>query len=363
MWDNFGLPSANKGARDEDGEELDDITNDMPYADEPEESIEKEVAPEEEEEEHDSDNDAADDTPDDDPEPEPEEEFEEDGEFSFKPFVDSLAEKGVLKFDEDKEYEDSEEGLEEIFRDNARISLEEEINQYGEDFKRLLEVARNGGNPKDAFEEFQDNRYANVDIEDDSSREEFLREYYETLGMDEETIEDKLSTLEEAGESFVKKEAELAKRYMMKLDDRRKEDYVESIKNQKKEQEELRQEAFNTLKETINSTDELNGFALNKQMQKKLFEHITKPVTKDGKTQIMLNRADPHKQLFAAYLDMIDYDVNKLEQKAKSKATTEIRKAIMGFTPKAPKGTSVKSAKSTKRIPRGVWDSRRELED
>jgi hypothetical protein len=364
MWDSFGLPARegeNGGVKDDNGEELDDITNDMPYADEPEkeqeEPVEGENLQEEEEEQEKEEEESPEEFE------KEEEQPEEDDEFSYKGFIDHLAESGVIKYDTEKEYEDSEDGVLEIFKDNAKLALEEEIDQYGEDFKRLLEVARAGGSPREAFEEFQESRYGSMDINDPDTRLDLLREYYETTGLDEELIEQKLNDLEDAGEDFQKKEAQIAQKYMNKLDERRKEDYVNQIKLQKEEEEQQKAEAVNSLKEMIETTEELNGFTISRDMQKRLFNHITKPVTKDGKTQLMINRTDPKKQLFAAYLDMIDYDVNKLDKKAMSKATTEIRKTIMGFKPKTPKGSSTAAPRPTKRIPRGPWDSRREIED
>lgn len=320
-----GSPGVNTP---EDTADLEKKLKDMPYSESDKET----------EEEDDSDPDAT--------------------ELRIRPLMEALSEEGVLEIEDITKYEDSTDGLLKAIQDTAEKKVEATLGGLSPLAKKLIDIDRNGGDIREAFEILADVSYAEIDETDPDFQSDLIRDYYQFQEWDESEIKGKLEQLEEAGSDALAKEAKIAKKYLVKQQDKERAEYEKSVEDNKKQKETKQKETLESIKSLVFETEDLGGFKLTKKDREKLFEHITKPVDKKtGETQLARNRRDPVKQLLAAYLDMIDYNVEDVERKAATKATTKLKQAISRTTDIVAKGTKGKPVedKVSTKIPEGPW--------
>ena len=263
-------------------------------------------------------------------EKEPEEEPEDEDKVTFKPFLAALSDHGAIEVEDLEALDDSEDGVLQAINLTVQKRVEAELGSLSPAAKRLIEIEKKGGDIREAFETLMGFDYADVDIDDAENQTELIKQYYQNiLGWEDEDIKEKLEQLDDAGETAKTKEAKLAQKQLVKHQEKEKAEYEKKIEESAKLREQEAKDRLNSLKKTIEETSELGGFKLDSKAQKALFEHITKPVDKKtGETQMMKNRKDVKRQLLAAYLDMLDYNLEDVEKKLKSKVTKGLKAAI-----------------------------------
>ena len=81
-----------------------------------------------------------------------------------------------------------------------------------------------------------------------------------------------------------------------------------------------------SLKEDINTREEIAGFPVAKKNRKDFYDYITKVDRKTGKTRLVSDsEADKDSQIKMAWLYYNKFDFSKVEKKARTKATSSLR--------------------------------------
>ena len=84
-----------------------------------------------------------------------------------------------------------------------------------------------------------------------------------------------------------------------------------------------------SLKDDIDSREEIAGFNVSKKVKKDFYDYITKPDRKTGKTRLVMDsEADQDSQLKMAWLYYNKFDFSKIEKKARTKATSSLKASL-----------------------------------
>lgn len=263
---------------------------------------------------------------------------EESEEFSFKPLVDHLSSKNILDVPEGVEFEDSEEYLEKAIDNTATKRAEEKYNGLYEslpdDGKQLLEFMIKGGDPKEFVNVYYNQgSYKDIKLESESTQKDIIRDGLRLAGWDDEAaIEEEIKDAEDLGKLETKSKMFLTK--LQKAEDEQKAEMLQQqeVVNQNKIKQQ--QEYWTNLKSELDKKTEINGFPLTEKIKAQVWDHMSKPVDKKtGKTQLMVNNEkNKDAQYLYAYLDMMNWDISKLEKSVKTKVTSELRKNLGKFT-------------------------------
>jgi len=259
--------------------------------------------------------------------------------FSYKPLVSHLSDKGILDYDEDK-YKDKDfsddDTLEEVVRDTIESNYNKRKESFSDDLKKAIEWEENGGDINQFYDYFYNKiKYADLKFEGDDTelQKAVLKDYLRSQGeKDEARIDTRIERYELGG--ILEDEAIVALERLQEVEARHE---SETMSKQKRDTENRRlreAEDWNALKKNILDTEEIQGFKVTPKQREQLLNHITKAVTKDGKTQLQLNneKNGQKAQLLYAYLDMVNYDLSKLEKQVKNKVTSDLRKNLGKFT-------------------------------
>ena len=115
------------------------------------------------------------------------EEISDEDKTPYQILMEDLVEKGVLFADEDKEYDVSEDGIQELFEDtvNARLGS---LFQENEELAMLYDVVQNGGSIQDVMQIYGEVNYSELDMSDEGTQEQVVIDYYTAKGLSEDRI-------------------------------------------------------------------------------------------------------------------------------------------------------------------------------
>jgi len=261
---------------------------------------------------------------------------EEIEEFSFKPLVKYLSDKQIVDYDE-KNFEDNDEGLEKVITSTVEARVNETLKNYKEslpdDIHKLVEFVEAGGDPKKFLELYYGNHsFENFDITIETNQKLIIQEGLRLSGLEDSEILEEIQEIEDLGKLEAKAKLYLPK--VQKVEKEQKQYLYDSQQEYSKQQEESRVKYWNSLKDELYTKEDIKGFKLTPKLKDQIWDHMTKPTDKKtGKTKLQINnetRKDA--QFLYAYLDMMDFDLTKLEKKAESKVTSELRKKLGNFT-------------------------------
>lgn len=252
---------------------------------------------------------------------------------SIKPFVKFLSDKGIIDYDESDEIEDSEEGIAQIIEKTLDKREKKRLESKSEILRKAIEFEENGG----SFEEFINIYYNEVDydsviIEEDNVdiQKAVLIDYLKLQEESDEDIEELLEKYETSG--ILETESKRALKKLQKISKENKEAKIEEKKKEKILKEQNIKTEWENLKKSLDEKEEIKGFKLTPKLKEKLWDHIYKPV-KDGKSQLKLNNENnKDAQFLYAYLDLIGWDLSKLEKSVETKITSNLRKTLGKFT-------------------------------
>lgn len=329
------VPEAEAEELDADAKELEEDSNE-----EVEETIEDDFEDELDEEEDDEEYE--------------EDEDDEEVEDTNSTVVAEILEK--LGYDSETEYDDTTEGLLAMTQDVGKQMAEDQLDNLFENFplvKNHLEYVLNGGNSQDFMQAYDPNLdYNKVTLEEDDSRSQkgILSDYFVTKGHDQEFINELLNDYEDTGKLYQK--AEAARKALGKMQEQSRSQLVAQQQQQREQSQQQQQEFWNSVYETIDTTDDFAGISIPKREKSKFFDYVSKPVTKDGRTQRDLDHAESEieTKLAIDYLMYKGFDLSKfVDKKAKTQNAKSLRDRI------SRNEERVKSArKATRRKPRQV---------
>lgn len=278
------------------------------------------------------------------------EEVEEEG--SFKPFIEHLANKGILDYNSEDEFEDTEEGLEKIVANTVKNGINDYKKSIPEDGQRFLEFLENGGRPSD----FHKYYYSEATFEDFSLENEDDQKYIYSEGLrlegySEEDIADEIQDALDLGK--LEKKAELHLKKLQKLEAKNKETLLENQRKAKEEAEKRYQEEVDNFKKGLYESETIAGFKLSKKERDEVWDYMTSPVDKKtGETQYSKDMPSKGAQAryLLAWMMKNNFDITKLEKKVQSKEVGKLRKKLGNFSDSRSK---IKSGTATREEPTG----------
>lgn len=239
------------------------------------------------------------------------------------------------------EIEDDEELDEERFIELQEQEYETEVserltnwatNELDEDAKAFIKFKRDGGRTEEFFEAYsKPTTLPQGDIEDEDYQDEVIRYQLNEEGWDKDEIEDRIAYLTESG-----KKEKIAKKYDEKVKEKINQEkqailkQAEANKKRAKQQEEEFKEA---IKETLDETNEINGFKITAQDKIKVFNFLTKKEHKisDNKSVTGFQKKlaetfqDSEKMILLAKLIESDFDMTSFEKQTITKKTKQVK--------------------------------------
>jgi hypothetical protein len=266
-----------------------------------------------------------------------EEEIGDESKTPYQILMEDLVEKGVLFADEDKEYDVSEDGIEELLEDtvNARLgSLFEE----NEELAMLYDVVQNGGSIQDVMQMYGEVNYSELDMSDADTQEQVIIDYYTAKGLSE----DKIARLIDSSKDDGTFGNEVQEAYSALVNSQRAQmqEYLESLQQQKVEQEEYVKEQLYTLRSTINQIEEIQGFKMDKRTRDDFYNYMTQP-TRNGMTRLQEDAQDYEKQLVMAFMYYTNFNAEDMQKRATTNVADRLSKAL-----KSQKDSNIRSGSS-----------------
>lgn len=264
---------------------------------------------------------------------------------TFDSLVESLEKEELMFLDEDKVYEPTPEGFQQMLKDNMEAQKTKLEKEFAEKEAKLREE----------FENEQTVKFADLDPSDEEHAMVMLTQYYQLTGFTEDEIKDKLSEVKTLDN--VEKEAKVAQRFLVKEEQK----LEEAAKQKEIKKEADKQAEIDTyiagVKAQIDAMDEVAGLKLDAKTKDKVKDYLFK-VDKDGLTQAQKASKDPQRRLKLAILDFMDYNKKDIEVKVKSELANEYSKKVSRFTSKnvSTKGTTVEAQEKTEGLKPGFMD-------
>ena len=266
-----------------------------------------------------------------------EEEIDDEDKTPYQILMEDLVEKGVLFADEEKEYDITEEGVEELLEDtvNARINS---LFEENEELAMLYDVVQNGGSIQDVMEIYGEVNYSELDMSDEGTQEQVVIDYYLAKGLSE----DRISRLIESSKDDGSFGLEVEEAYSALVNSQRAQvqEYLNSLEEQKIQQEEYVMEQLAELRYNIDTIDEIHGFKLDKRTKDDFFKYMSQP-TKTGLTQLQLDAQNQDAQLAMAFLYYTNFNSKDLERRATTNVADKLSKAL-----KSQKDNNIRSGSS-----------------
>lgn len=250
---------------------------------------------------------------------------------------------------------------EEQFFEHIEDEVEGRVNEAIEDFgaklgsdqtsKAYITFLKAGGTSDEFFKYYsQASTTPEVDIEKESGQDSILRHYYKVVEeLDDEDLEDKLDWLKESG-----KKKKFAEKYYNKLkadEQINKDKFVANQVQQQTDRENEKKEFVTKLKNTLDSTEEVNGFVFNKVDKPSLLDYIIKPTVKLKSNQYItqfqydLNeviKTDNEKLLVLAKLIKSKFDTSGLIIKKETEAVKKVKSSLSNTKSRLTSSNSTK---------------------
>ena len=265
------------------------------------------------------------------------EEISDEDKTPYQILMEDLVEKGVLFADEDKEYDVSEDGIQELLEDtvNARLGS---LFQENEELAMLYDVVQNGGSIQDVMQIYGEVNYSELDMSDEGTQEQVVIDYYTAKGLSE----DRISRLIEGSKDDGSFGNEVQEAYSALVNSQRAQmqEYLSSLEEKKIEEQEYAREQMVTLRQTINSIEEIQGFKMDKRTRDDFFNYMTAP-TKNGMTRLQEDAQDYEKQLVMAFMYYTNFNSEDLQKRATTNVSEKLSKAL-----KSQKDSNIRSGSS-----------------
>lgn len=256
---------------------------------------------------------------------------------TLKPFIESLASKGIVAFDEkDEDFKDldysNEEAVEKVIGKTIEKSIKEWKESYPEDAQTFLKYIEDGGDPRQFHEIYYgNNSWEGFKIDSEATQKIAIKESLKLAGYTPEEADEEISLYEDSGKLEDKAKQHLPK--LQKYEALNKQELVKQQEAYRKQQEQAAKEYYDNLHKTWYNKEDLNGFKLNKVTKDKVWDFIYKPDKKTGKTGLQESyENNQDAQFMYAYLAMNNFDITKLEKLVENKVTSKVRSTLSNYT-------------------------------
>jgi transposase len=255
----------------------------------------------------------------------------------YQILMEDLVERGVLFADEEKEYDANEDGIEELLEDtvNARIGS---LFQENEDLAMLYDVVQNGGSIQDVMQMYGEVNYSELDMSDAGTQEQVVIDYYTAKGISEDRIARLIDSSKDDG--TFGNEVQEAYSALVNSQRAQMQEYLDDLQQQRIDEQEYAREQMVTLKQTINSIEEIQGFKMDKRTRDDFFSYMTQP-TKNGMTRLQEDAQDYEKQLVMAFMYYTNFNSEDMQRRATTNVSDKLSKAL-----KSQKDSNIRSGSS-----------------
>jgi hypothetical protein len=230
-------------------------------------------------------------------------------------------------------------------------AIESFMGELDEDGAAFLKFKKEGGATSEFFKTYgQSTSVPQGDLDDEVYQEKLARHNYSAVdGDDAEDIDDKIQWLKDSG-----KLEKYAERFDGKMKEQEKASKVsiqENAKAQAKANDDSRKAFTDNVRETLDATDQVDGYKFTAQRKKTLLPFITKNTVKVGKNKYITGMQSklqtalktPEKMLVLAQLLQNDFDVSSLIADANTKVTKKLKTDIQ----RQKKGANLKGSGRT----------------
>lgn len=267
-----------------------------------------------------------------------------DPEYSFKPFIEIMAESGVLDLPKGSEIGETAEDLVEAFETTVNSRISEGIEQYKDSVpdlgKQFLEYLENGGDPKRFIEAATDTiDFATLDLTDEANQKLVIKEHLKLQGYTADEIKEEIQDYEDG--LMLEKKAKMAAKKVEVVQGKRLEEEVKSQQKELKEREKALNVYVSDIQKLIKESKEIAGLQV-EEADKKDFEAYLFKRDKAGLTQYQkdLNENPNKTQVELAYLKYKKYDFAKAAKKGENTAAKKIRDSIVTKSETTIKGST-----------------------
>lgn len=270
-------------------------------------------------------------------------------EYSFKPFIEVMAESGVLDIPEGSVIGETAEDLIEAFETTVNTRINEGIEQYKDSVpelgKQFLEYLENGGDPKRFIEATTGPiDFATLDLTDEANQKMVIRELLKVQGYTPEEIKEEIQDYEDG--LMLEKKSKVASKKLETIQDKRLDQELKAQQAEVKEREKALNSYISDIQKLIKESKEIAGLQV-EDKDKKDFEAYLFKKDKVGLTQYQkdLNENPNKTQVELAYLKFKKYDFAKAAKKGENAAAKKIRDSIVSKSESTVKGSTAEQPK------------------
>lgn len=265
-------------------------------------------------------------------------------EYSFKPFIDIMAEQGILDTEDLEDLGDTAEDLVEAFEYTVTNRINKGIDDYKESVpelgKQFLEYLEQGGDPK-KFLQAQSGPidFDSLDMSDESNQKAVIRELLKAQEYSNEEINETIKDYEDS--LLLEKQSKLAIKKLQVIDSKRSEQLLKDQEREVKQREKDLNNYVSDIQKIIKESKEIAGLEIDDK-EKAIFEAYLFKRDKAGLTPYQKDlQENPNKtQVELAYLKFKKYDFAKAAKKAESTAAKKIRDSIVSKNETTVKGST-----------------------
>lgn len=212
---------------------------------------------------------------------------------------------------------------------NAIVDDKSKPSYASEEVKEIDEFVRNGGNIEDYFAIGSELDYDSLDVTDDFTQKQVVREFLSKKGFTDKQIQKKLEKYEDA--DILEDEAIDALESLKEIAKEEKKALLESQKIYSQKVEQEQQKFYQSVVSEIEGLSEVRGVPVPKEDAKALIDYIFK-VEADGKTKYQKDYAKSTKNLIeSAYFTMKgDSLVKSAKQKGETSAVEKFKNSLKG---------------------------------
>lgn len=272
--------------------------------------------------------------------PKNEDDEDEEVEISFKPLVEALAEKGILNYNTEDEFEDSDEGLENVIINTIKAGIQEYKETLPEVVKELTDFIELGGDIGSYLQAKSNiTTLENFDISSEENQEKVVRAFLKTQEYTEDEVDEAIKDYQDS--LMLDKEAKRALTKLKKIAEKEESELLTRQEELEAEQRKQYTEYVSTLKETISKSDNIAGLKLNERDKKAFSEYLTK-VDRNGKTDYAkdLEKDYMNNSIALAYFKFKNFNFSDIEKKVEKKVTKDIKSKMFSKTTKTIKSSN-----------------------
>jgi len=238
-----------------------------------------------------------------------------------------LKEEGIVDFDEE-EFDDSEEGFQTLIQNEIKKGIEKYKTDLDPLAQEFIQYVDKGGDPQKFVKATSDVDFSKIDVKMIEGKENLQKQLVAELmrreGFDQTEISSDIQDFIDGG--LIAKRANRALSKLKQIQTKDRQNLLREQEDKSKEAEENHKTFLTSLREDIDTREEIAGFDISKKVKKDFYNYITEVDRKTGKTRLVSDsEADKDSQLKMAWLYYNKFNFSKIEKKARTKATSSLK--------------------------------------